>query len=92
MSSETELVKSIASNLSHVEGEVGRAVLDKVEKVLNKNSGYDIMYKIADVLSGRKYSINEELENSNICFLSMPLCPQSMLNEASNLKICKRCL
>jgi hypothetical protein len=32
---------------------VGTLVLNKVERVLNKNSGFDTMFKIADVLSGR---------------------------------------
>ena len=54
-------MKSVASNSACVEGEVGILVLNKVEKVLNKDSGLNTVYKIADVLSGRRYSLDGEL-------------------------------
>ena len=63
-------MKSAASDVSCVEGEVSKLIFMKMEKVLNKNSGFQIMCKIADVpiLSGRKYSFDEEeLETGDIC-------------------------
>ncbi|KAJ4425798.1 hypothetical protein ANN_27423 [Periplaneta americana] len=68
MSTQIELVKSIVSDLSCVKGEVGKLAFAKMENVLNKNSGYDTMCKISDVLSGKKYSfVEEELEAGDIC-------------------------
>lgn len=68
MSTQIELVKSVVSDLSRVKGEVGKLAFAKMENVLNKNSGYDTMCKISDVLSGKKYSfVEEELEAGDIC-------------------------
>ena len=69
MSSQIELVKLVASILSCVEGEVGKLVLHKPEKLLYKKSGLDTTCKIADVLSGRKYFLDEEMETGNISCL-----------------------
>ena len=48
-------MKSVSINLSCVEGELGKLILDKLKKkVLNMNNKFEIMCKIADVLSGRR--------------------------------------
>ena len=40
LSNQVDLVKSTASDLGRVEGEVGKLVSDKMEKVLEKNQGF----------------------------------------------------
>ena len=48
---------------------------DKVDKVLNKNSGFDTICKIAVILSGWKYSLDvEELKTGGICCFKYAPC------------------
>ena len=57
-----------------MEGEVGKLVLNKMAKFFNKNSEFDTMCKIVDVLSATKYSLHKELETGSIyCFKYAPL-------------------
>ena len=82
-------MESIANNLSRVEGEVGKFFLDNVEKVLNKNSGFDTLYKIADVLSRSKFSLNEEERKTGdiCCFKYLPLSSVDVERSFSMFKI-----
>ncbi|KAJ4437917.1 hypothetical protein ANN_13856 [Periplaneta americana] len=45
------IMRTIVNKLSAVEGEIGKRVGEKMNKVLIKNDGYDILSRISDVLT-----------------------------------------
>ena len=53
------IVKSVQNQLNDVVGEVGDAINQKLNKILEKNNGFSILRNISNILSGEITSMDE---------------------------------
>ncbi|PNF39209.1 hypothetical protein B7P43_G01301 [Cryptotermes secundus] len=59
-----DTVKSIENELNRTRGEISDRIKTKIESVLHRNAGYSTLCKIADILSGKLATFEDDTELS----------------------------